>query len=329
MGGKKVSIVMCTYNGEKFLKEQLESIVNQTYPIYELIIQDDCSTDGTYDILQDYSERYPYIHVFQNRENMGVNRNFFNALRKTSGDYIAISDQDDIWELDKIENQVNSIGDNLLSFGFSRPFATGKNIRFHFDSRIPNYTLERFIYVGGVPGHTILIKKEFMEILDKVNVETYDITYDRLLSMLAASYGKICFCDKVLVNHRRHINAATYTLPNNYQKSIGNIVSSVFRTFSLYKELRPQMKERFGVVYRFLKELPGDASCTKDAIELAYYHTQSSLLSYIRLTFLCVKLRHKIFYANANNSLFVFLRAIYFPISCSDYFRYLSKGYKK
>lgn len=259
------------------MKEKKVSIVNQTYPIYELIIQDDCSTDGTYDILQDYSGRYPYIHVFQNRENMGVNRNFFNALRKTSGDYIAISDQDDVWELDKIENQVNSIDDNLLSFGFSRPFATEKNVLLHFDSRIPNYALERFIYVGGVPGHTILVKKEFMEILDKVNVEnydiTYDITYDRLLSMLAASYGKICFCDKVLVNHRRHINAVTYTPPNNYQKSIGNIVSSVFRTFSLYKELRPQMKKRFREIHRFLKELPDDAFCAKDAIKLTYYHT--------------------------------------------------------
>lgn len=325
MKEQKVSIVMCTYNGEKFLKEQMESIVNQTYPIYELIIQDDCSTDDTYSILQKYSERYPYIYVYQNDENLGVNRNFFSAMKKVSGDYIAISDQDDIWELDKIENQVNSIGDNLLSFCFSRPFATEKDVFIHFDSRIPNYALERFIYVGGIPGHTILFKRKFLEILDKMKIENYNMTYDRLLSMLAASYGKIHFCDKILVNHRRHINAVTYTPPNNYRKSAYNIVGSIFRTFSLFRELRPIMKERFGEIYRLLKEFPNDASYTKDAIKLAYYHSQSSIVSYIKLTFLCVRLRHKIFYANTNNSLFVFLRALYFQISCSDYFRYLSK----
>ncbi|MDY3141073.1 MAG: glycosyltransferase, partial [Parabacteroides sp.] len=56
---KKVSIAMCTYNGEKYIREQLDSIVNQTYPIDEVIIQDDHSKDGTIQILLEYAERYP------------------------------------------------------------------------------------------------------------------------------------------------------------------------------------------------------------------------------------------------------------------------------
>lgn len=63
---KTVSIVMCTYNGEQFLREQLDSILAQTYPIHELIIQDDCSTDHTADIVREYARQYPFIRFYAN-----------------------------------------------------------------------------------------------------------------------------------------------------------------------------------------------------------------------------------------------------------------------
>ena len=70
---KNVSVIMCTYNGAKYLKEQLDSIINQTYPIYELIIQDDCSTDGTVSILEEYAQKYSFIHYRINEKNKGYN----------------------------------------------------------------------------------------------------------------------------------------------------------------------------------------------------------------------------------------------------------------
>ena len=60
MSLKRVSVVLCTYNGEKYIREQLESIVSQTYPIHELLIQDDCSTDATPLIIEEYKEKYPF-----------------------------------------------------------------------------------------------------------------------------------------------------------------------------------------------------------------------------------------------------------------------------
>lgn len=98
---KTVSIVMCTYNGEQFLREQLDSILAQTYPIHELIIQDDCSTDHTADIVREYARQYPFIRFHANISNLGFNRNFQDALSKAEGDYIAIADQDDIWYEEK------------------------------------------------------------------------------------------------------------------------------------------------------------------------------------------------------------------------------------
>ena len=83
---KTVSIVMCTYNGEQFLREQLDSILAQTYPIHELIIQDDCSTDHTADIVREYARQYPFIRFYANISNLGFNRNFQDALSKAEGD---------------------------------------------------------------------------------------------------------------------------------------------------------------------------------------------------------------------------------------------------
>ena len=104
--------------------------------IYEIIIQDDCSTDSSNIVFQTFEKRYTCIHVYRNETRKGINANFFSAMSRAKGDFIAIADQDDIWELDKIENQMNSIQDNWLSSGFSKPFADNESI--YFDNRIPN-----------------------------------------------------------------------------------------------------------------------------------------------------------------------------------------------
>lgn len=139
---KTVSVVLCTYNGAKYLREQLESVVNQTYPLHELLIQDDGSTDGTTGIAAEYAAKYPFVRCLQNDGKHGLNPNFFSAMRKATGDYIAICDQDDIWELDKIEKQVAAIGDHLMCTHRTVPFSEdGSSVR--YDQRTPNIGLLR------------------------------------------------------------------------------------------------------------------------------------------------------------------------------------------
>ena len=97
-----VSIAMCTYNGEKWLRAQLDSILSQTYTNLELVIIDDGSRDRTIDIIKEYAAGDPRIKYHVNAETLGYNRNFEKALRLCSSDLIAISDQDDIWQPHKI-----------------------------------------------------------------------------------------------------------------------------------------------------------------------------------------------------------------------------------
>ena len=317
----KVSVVMCTYNGEKFLEEQIDSIVNQTYPVYELIIQDDNSIDNTWDILKTYEEKYSFIKVFRNEKAKGINKNFISAIQRAKGEYIAVSDQDDIWDSHKIEHQINSIENKMLSSGFSRPFSD-KGIKIHFDRRIPNYDLERVVYLSSLAGHTMLFRKDFMDVVPDVDKWASFLLYDHLFQIIAAAYDSISFCDEILVYQRRHISAATYGIPFSYDKTFSGIMNYLSRTYSLYRKLRPFMRDHFLQIYELLSSLPEEAIAKEEARKMALYQSQKSFFSFLKLQYICVRLRNKIFYAKEKNQVLALLRAIYFPISCSEYFRY-------
>lgn len=108
---------MTTYNGEKYLHEQIDSILAQTIQNFELIICDDCSKDSTWDILSDYSQIDNRIQIFRNEENIGFKKNFEKALSLCQGDYIALSDQDDIWMPNHLEVLKSIIGNKMMSCG--------------------------------------------------------------------------------------------------------------------------------------------------------------------------------------------------------------------
>src|SRR5258708_3925751 len=107
MTAELVSIALCTYNGEAYLKEQLDSLIDQTYPNCEIIIVDDCSKDGTVDILKQYANEYTQIKLYINTENLGYTKNFEKAIVLCNGEYIALCDQDDIWDKNKISIMID------------------------------------------------------------------------------------------------------------------------------------------------------------------------------------------------------------------------------
>ena len=100
-----ISLVMTTYNGLKYISEQLESIKNQTVLPDEVLIYDDRSTDGTYEYVQEYiqTNKLDKWNVVRNKENKGYSLNFSDAMKESHGDIVFLCDQDDIWHLDKIK----------------------------------------------------------------------------------------------------------------------------------------------------------------------------------------------------------------------------------
>lgn len=315
-----VSVVMCTYNGERYIREQLDSILQQTYPLHELIIQDDCSTDRTATIIQEYAERYPVIKFVRNKKNMGINPNFFSALSRATGDYIAISDQDDIWIPEKIAMQVEAISDKLLCAGVTTPFSDdGSPVS--TDKRIPNYSLLRIIYVGCLAGHTLFFRRDLLSLLPSMELRLFSYRcYDAILSMVAAAFDSVVYINQTLVHQRRYAQAATYTRPADY-----HIVPYIKRTFRLYCQLKPEIKKRLQSAQEFLLSLDASTPVAQDALYMIHLYNSKSFIDFVRLQYFCIKHRDSLFHTSLPKGIMSILRASYFPVSCSDYYRFLDE----
>jgi glycosyltransferase involved in cell wall biosynthesis len=102
-----ISVALCTYNGEKYLREQLQSIVAQTRLPDELVVCDDCSSDGTPGIIEEFASTAPFlVRFFRNPTNLRSTKNFEQAIALCEGDFIALCDQDDIWLPEKLAREL-------------------------------------------------------------------------------------------------------------------------------------------------------------------------------------------------------------------------------
>ena len=208
MQNNLVSIAMATYNGEKYLREQLDSIYNQTYKNIEVIVCDDCSSDKTVEILKEYSERFG-LKYFINEKNLGYVKNFEKAISLCNGEYIALSDQDDIWLENKLEILLEEIGTSLLIHSDCKIIdESGNIISNDWKGKINSHLImEDFLFSNVVTGCTVLMSKELKEVaLPFPDGLAY---HDWYLAILAAKEKKIKYLNKSLINYRQHSNQDT------------------------------------------------------------------------------------------------------------------------
>jgi len=221
----KISVAMATYNGEKYIIEQLESIRKQTFHVDEVIINDDCSTDGTVKLIEDYLSMHHLINwkMFINKANRGFSENFYEAVKKTNGDIIFLADQDDIWLSNKVEITQHVFNNNktlkVLSSGQTFIDSNGENI----DNSVKEITNENkkmnlrylpfdfFIGSSVIPGCTMCIHKEIREFL--FNFGAPDLSksfgHDWYYCMVGAAIGQFALIDNVLIKRRIHENNAS------------------------------------------------------------------------------------------------------------------------
>ena len=168
----KVSVVMCTYNGEHFLRQQMDSILAQDYPLYEIIVQDDQSCDDTWSILEVYKQKHPdLIKLHRNVERLGFNRNFHTAMLRATGDVVAISDQDDVWFSSKIRRQVEAIGcADVCYTDYYRDAAYNLPLK---QVVSPNGDLATLFFYNVIPGHSLLVRRTFIERAESWNEDFY------------------------------------------------------------------------------------------------------------------------------------------------------------
>jgi len=216
---KLVSICIATYNGERYLKKQLNSICSQTYENIEIIIQDDCSSDNTIKIIEAYQQKHP-IKLFQNNTNLGYIKNFESLVAKANGEYIALCDQDDIWEKDKIELLVKNIDSASLIYANSLLIdADDTSLEKTLQEKLKNNFISsqeplNFLFDNSVSAHAMLFKKELVPTIVPFPQQIY---FDAWIAMNAANKQGVRYLNKNLVYYRQHANN---TLGNTTKKSI-------------------------------------------------------------------------------------------------------------
>ena len=207
-----VSIVMATYNGREFLEEQLQSILDQTWSNIEIIICDDASSDGTQEIILAFAEQDNRVKYFFNKINTGVNKNFESGFLRTTGEFIAIADQDDVWKKNKIEEQLRLFsGDNtILTHSASVQFSDSElpvhKLKANTTKRMTGNDSRRLLIRNSISGHNIIFRRR---LLQQVLPIPATVMYDWWICEVATCNGYINATDKVLAFHRRHSNNLT------------------------------------------------------------------------------------------------------------------------
>ena len=320
---RKISIVMCTYNGEHYLARQLDTLLGQTYPIHEIIIQDDCSTDGTWKLLQCYATRDGRIRLFRNERRRGVNTNFFTAMQRAEADYIAISDQDDLWEPQKVERQMACIGGNLLCACRSKPFSAC-SLPVAYDPRRPNVHLVRLLY-SSIPGHTMLFHRRLLELLPPYD-ESLRTYYDVYLSLTAAANDGLVLCDEFLVSQRRHEQAITYTPADPRRSpSAGNGLYILCWSLLHFRRVHPYQCQYFQRRLRLMEGIRADSPLFGDALQIIRLQSRVGLLPLLRLTRWHLKYRHHLFYVESRGGIVNFGRALLYSTMQTYNYRYLTE----
>jgi len=203
----KVSVCMAIYNGEKFIEEQISSILPQLKENDELIISDDGSTDNTLDLIYDINDKRIKVH---SSNGGNIVRNFENALKKASGDVIFLSDQDDIWYSNKVNIVLGFIKKYDLVFSNASVFSNNLNQTKDLYVPGPERTgLLRNIIKNNYIGATMAFNKK---VLDKAlpfpkNIYMHDVW----LGVIAEFVGKTYYIDEPLIYYRRHDNNASET----------------------------------------------------------------------------------------------------------------------
>lgn len=200
-----ISVALCTWNGARWLRPQLDSILSQEDVQLEIIALDDASSDETLAILHEYAARDDRIHVHANAVNLGHLRSFSKCMTMCTGSYIASADQDDVWHPRKLRTLLDAIGDAGLAYCDSRYVnadgqPTGKKVSDELPMR-DGYQLLPVLLQNTVSGHAALIRRDVVTVAHPFPRHGY---HDWWLAMVAMTTGGIVYVDQPLIDFRRH-----------------------------------------------------------------------------------------------------------------------------
>jgi glycosyltransferase involved in cell wall biosynthesis len=200
-----ISIALCTYNGERYLPAQLESLLAQTHRNIEIVAVDDGSSDRSLSILEEYARRDSRVRAHANATNLGFRRNFERAVALCAGEFIALSDQDDVWAPEKLATLLTVIGDHALAYCDSALIdEEGRDLNVAMSDMLTMVSTDDpavFANANCVSGHASLFRRE---LIAHALPAPECFFHDWWLAAVAANSGGIVYCDRKLVSYRYH-----------------------------------------------------------------------------------------------------------------------------
>ncbi len=214
-----ISIALAAYNGSKYIREQIDSIIAQTYQDFELIICDDCSTDGTWQILEEYSALDTRIKIYRNPMNMGYRRNFEKIALMCTSEMIAFCDQDDIWLPNHLQVLYEHIGScDVCSADAEIIDSDDKSRGFLWSdftdlSNWPTNALEQsytyWYYRNPFPGCNSMYRKSFLSKIYPILTNEIQL-HDTFADTMACTIGNgISYVKIVTMKYRFHQDSVT------------------------------------------------------------------------------------------------------------------------
>lgn len=226
-----IEILLATYNGERFLPEQIESITSQSFTDYQILASDDNSSDCTFEILRSYeSVLGEKIRVVQSNTH-SAKENFYNLLDMADAEYIALCDQDDFWERDRLKKSLKAVqrlerrygketpilvhsdleivDENLNSQNKKMSELTGINEAIKYAKEESKYlytistkeSFSRYLVENNITGNTVIINKALLDIYKRPKVS---FMHDWWLGIIAFTFGKVGYLNECLVKYRQH-----------------------------------------------------------------------------------------------------------------------------
>ena len=211
---EKVDILMATYNGEKYIEKQIESIINQTFQNWTLFISDDGSNDATNQIIHNYSLIDERINIVPSKKCGSAKENFLYLLTFSSSKFVMFSDQDDEWLPNKIERAYNTMvkydHSNTPFLLYSDLIVVDKELNiidysyFHYQSLKPNTRFKNLITQNCVTGCTMMFNDKLRAMALELKNPQNIIMHDWWMALIASAFGIIITYDEPLIKYRQH-----------------------------------------------------------------------------------------------------------------------------
>ena len=266
-----ISVAMCTYNGTRFIAEQLDSIASQTRLPDELVVCDDRSTDATVECVREFARTAPFpVRIFENEKNLGSTKNFERAIDSCEGDFIVVADQDDVWLPEKLRRLEHALAKENIGLAFTdgevvdeslKPLGqrVWQSIRFgpeeqrlFREGRAFAVLLDHNVVTGAAMALKAEIKKLILPFPDDLIHDGIPVLHDWWMALLIAATSEVGFVSEWLFKYRQHSSQQMGVMSEHAEGST-SLRAAVRRrnTFSAEVDYVRAILERLSVVTGF------------------------------------------------------------------------------